>query len=59
MDGHGGGRQVEVVKEDGQVIVEAPRRPEPDVKRAAGHAFDGSGDEIGMTTRVELLDEQG
>ena len=45
MDGHGGGGQVEVVEEHGQVVVQAPRRTEPDVERAARHAFDGAGQE--------------
>ena len=45
MDGHGGGDQGEVVEEHGQVVVQAPRRTEPDVERAARHAFDGAGRE--------------
>ena len=33
---------MEVVEEHGQVVVQAPRRPEPDVERATRHAFDGA-----------------
>ena len=40
VDGHGCGGEVEVVEEDGQVVVQAPRRPEPDVERPARHALD-------------------
>ena len=43
VDGHGGRGQVEVVEEHRQVVVEAPRRPKPDVERAAGHALDRPG----------------
>ena len=43
VDGHGGRGQVEVVEEHRQVVVEAPRRPKPDVERADGHALDRPG----------------
>ena len=40
VDGHGSGGEVEVVEEDGQVVVQAPRRAEPDVEGPARHALD-------------------
>ena len=40
VDGHGCGGEVEVVEEDGQVVVQAPRRAEPDVEGPARHALD-------------------
>ena len=40
MDGHGCGGEVEVVEEDGQVVVQATRRAEPDVEGPARHALD-------------------
>ena len=40
VDGHGCGGEVEVIEEDGQVVVQAPRRAEPDVEGPARHALD-------------------
>ena len=55
MDGHGCGCQVEVVEEDGQVVVQAPRRTEPEVERAAGHALDRTGKRPKLTFVFKLL----
>ncbi len=43
MYGDGDGRQVEVVEEHRQVVVEAAGRVKLQVERAGGHALDGAG----------------
>ena len=52
VDGHGCRGEVEVVEEDREVVVQAPRRPEPDVERAAGHALDRT--VVGPRTELKI-----